>query len=161
MEILNEKEYKFIQKKVLELFLQNEIGEETISFSSPSFGEIWICKIPVLVVGKQISFKTMHRPVLVVDDTHEHFMKGDKKNYYVLKITTQEDSYSRMKMKNLENTGLLKPSFIRIELPIKVEKEQFLYPIGYYERKEVEKILTKILKKMQNKRFLLVQNKDI
>ena len=92
MEILNEKEYKFIQKKILELFLQNEIGEETISFSSPLFGEIWICKIPVLVVGKQITFKTMHRPVLVVDDTHEHFMKGDKKNYYVLKITTQEDS---------------------------------------------------------------------
>ena len=66
-----------------------------------------------------------------------------------------------MKMKNLKNTGLLKPSFIRIELPIKVEKEQFLYPIGYYEGKEVEKILTKILKKMQNKRFFLVQNKDI
>ena len=145
MEIFNEIEYEFIQKKLLELFLQNTIQEQTISFGLPSFGEIWICKIPVLVTGKNASFKTMHRPVLIVDDTHEHFIKGDKRNYYVLKITSQEDPYERIKMKNLENTGLVKTSFIRMELPIKVEKEQFLYPIGYYERKEVEKILTKIV----------------
>ena len=91
----------------------------------------------------------MKRPVLVVDDTHEHFVKMDKKNYYVLKITSQDDSYQRIKIKNLEKTGLLKESFIRIELPLKVEKEQFLYRIGSYDIEEVQKIMNKVMKKLQ------------
>ena len=94
-------------------------------------------------------FKTMKRPILVIDDTHENFIKNDTKNYYGLKITSQKDSYQRIKIKNLTNTGLYKESFIRIELPLKVEKEQFLYRIGVYDKEKVEKIKNRILKKLK------------
>ncbi len=149
MEIFSQKEFNFKQSEYFELFNQNVIEEEYASYNNPLFGEVWICKIPVLVLDNELIFKSVKRPVLVVDDTHEHFVKMDKKNYYVLKITSQDDSYQRIKIKNLEKTGLLKESFIRIELPLKVEKEQFLYRIGSYDIEEVQKIMNKVMKKLQ------------
>ena len=149
MEIFNEKEFAFNQTKYFNLIDRNLIEEDQNTYASPKFGEIWVCKVPVIVLKNELTFKTMKRPVLVVDDTHEHFIKMDKKNYYVLKITSQEDPYQRIKVKNLEKTGLVKESFIRIELPLKVEKEQFLYRIGSYDIEEVQKITNKVMKKLQ------------
>ena len=149
MEIFSQKEFNFKQSEYFELFNQNIIEEEYATYNNPLFGEVWICKIPVLVLDNELIFKSVKRPVLVVDDTHEHFVKMDKKNYYVLKITSQDDSYKRIKIKNLEKTGLIKESFIRIELPLKVEKEQFLYRIGSYDIEEVQKIMNKVMKKLQ------------
>lgn len=149
MEIFSQKEFNFKQSEYFELFNQNIIEEEQSAYEKPKLGEIWICKIPVLVVGEEVFFKTMKRPILVIDDTHENFIKNDTKNYYGLKITSQKDSYQRIKIKNLTNTGLYKESFIRIELPLKVEKEQFLYRIGVYDKEKVEKIKNRILKKLK------------
>ena len=149
MEIFSQKEFNLKQVEYFELFNQNMIDEEQITYEKPKFGEIWICKIPVLIVGEEVFFKTMKRPVLIIDDTHENFMKNDTKNYYGLKITSQKDSYQRIKIENLTNTGLYKESFIRIELPIKIEQEQFLYRIGIYDKEKVEKIKKKILKKLK------------
>ena len=149
MEIFSQKEFNFKQSEYFELCNQNIIEEDKIAYDNPKLGEIWICKIPVLVVGEEVFFKTMKRPILVIDDTHENFIKNDTKNYYGLKITSQKDSYQRIKIKNLTNTGLYKESFIRIELPLKVEKEQFLYRIGVYDKEKVEKIKNRILKKLK------------
>lgn len=152
MEIITLKKYNEIVNEYLFFEVNNFIKEEDANYQSPSFGEIWICLMPIIVFdGANILFKTLKRPVLVIDDTKGHFIKNDQKNYYVLKITSQPDSYQRIKIKNLESTGLLKESFIRLEIPLKVEKNQFLYQIGYYKKEFVIKILEKIVKNIQKK----------
>ena len=119
---------------------------------SPSFGEIWICQVPVLVVlENEITFKTMNRPILVIDDGHGHFIKNDHKNYYGLKITSQEDSYQRMKIKAYYKYGLQKESYLRLEIPLKIEKEQFLYKISCFSYKEMVKIMAKLRQTVINK----------
>ena len=146
MEILSE--LKFFE-------LQNEFFTDFVfedSFDVPCFGDIWICKIPLLVVKEEgVFFETMNRPVLVIDDGHGHLILNDQRNYYVLKITSQADSYQRIKIKNYCDLGLQKESFIRIEVPLKVEKEQFLYKIGKYDAKEMNVLVKKVLKNMINK----------
>ncbi len=123
------------------------IRESSLAIASPIFGEIWICEMPILLKNdKTISFEKIARPVLVVDDRSEHFIKHDIKNYYVLKITSQKDTYQRVKINNHERLGLQKESYIRIELPIKVEKSQFLYKIGYLGPKTTNAYLLKVKK---------------
>ena len=123
------------------------IKESSLAIASPIFGEILICEMPILLKNdKIISFEKIARPVLVVDDRSEHFIKHDIKNYYVLKITSQKDTYQRVKINNHERLGLQKESYIRIELPIKVEKSQFLYKIGYLGPKTTNAYLLKVKK---------------
>ena len=123
------------------------IKESSLAIASPIFGEIWICEMPILLKNDgTISFEKIARPVLVIDDRCEHFIKHDRKNYYVLKITSQKDTYQRVKINNYERFGLQKESFIRIELPIKVEKSQFLYKIGYLGSKITNTYLLKVKK---------------
>lgn len=122
-----QKELEEISNLVSELCLR----EDYLSFVTPKFGEIWICRIPVLVSNEgKVFFETIARPVLIIDDTHEHFIKHDFKNYYVLKITSQKDTYQRIKIFDYEKYGLQKESFVRLEIPLKVEKCQLLYKIG-------------------------------
>lgn len=129
----------------------DEIREEEISLVSPRYGDIWVCILPILVLEKDtISFQTQKRPILVIDDTQEHFIKNDHKNYYGLKITSQEDSYQRVLIKNYYQLGLRKKSYLRLELPIKIEREQFLYKISRIEEKSMKKytkLITDFIKK--------------
>ena len=129
----------------------DEIREEEISLVSPRYGDIWICIMPILVLEKdEITFQTQKRPILVIDDTKEHFIKNDHKNYYGLKITSQEDSYQRLPIKDYQQLGLRKKSYLRIELPIKIEREQFLYKISRIEEKSMKKytkLITDFIKK--------------
>ena len=129
----------------------DEIREEDISLVSPKYGDIWICALPILVLEKdRITFQTQKRPILVIDDTQEHFIKNDHKNYYGLKITSQEDSYHRLPIKNYQQLGLRKKSYLRLELPIKIEREQFLYKISKIEEKTMKKymkLITDFIKK--------------
>ena len=131
MELYLKEELQKEIQEIASLFSFSLLEEETRSFSRPRFGEVWICQIPILIVNDgEVTFETMSRPVLVVDDTREHFIKHDKKNYYVLKITTQKDSYQRIRIAHYKKLGLQKESFVRIELPLKVERCQLLYKIG-------------------------------
>ena len=129
----------------------NEIREEEISLVSPRYGDIWVCILPILVLEKdRIIFQTQKRPILVIDDTQEHFIKNDYKNYYGLKITSQEDSYQRLPIENYQKLGLRKKSYLRLELPIKIEREQFLYKISKIEEKTMKKymkLITDFIKK--------------
>ena len=129
----------------------DEIREEEISLVSPRYGDIWVCILPILVLEKDtISFQTQKRPILVIDDTQEHFIKNDHKNFYGLKITSQEDSYQRLLIKNYHQLGLRKKSYLRLELPIKIEREQFLYKISRIEEKSMKKytkLITDFIKK--------------
>lgn len=129
MEILNELEIQQLELELIEI-LGFQVREDN-SFGNPSFGEIWICQLPILKeINGEIQFATVHRPVLVIDDTTEHFVKKDTRNYYVLKLTSQKDSYRREEIPDYQLYGLQKKSYIRIEIPLKVEKCQFCYKIS-------------------------------
>ena len=145
MKYMTRQDYLKEQEDLL-LFTDNlEIHEDNYEIKNPIFGEIWVCSLPILVIEKEkIVFKTQNRPVLIIDDTHEHFIKEDLKNYYGLKITSQKDSYHRILIENYKEIHLKKESFIRLELPLKIERQQCLYKISKIDEKKMKKYLKQI-----------------
>ena len=91
-----------------------------------SIGDIWIITIPILKYNKDgtIEVELQKRPVLIIDDGRGLIVEEDKRNYHALKLTTQSDPYCRKLIKDWKKIGLRSKSYIRIELPIKIEKEQ-------------------------------------
>lgn len=151
MNILKHEEFLLELNDISTLTFPNVVKSDNLDYGNPSFGEIWVCQIPILHHHNgNILFETISRPILVLDDGHAYFVKNDNKNYYVLKITSQMDSYQRVPIKNYRDIGLQKKSFVRIEVPLKVEKEQFLYRIGQLSQKETIKYLKKVQSFIQN-----------
>lgn len=96
----------------------------------PKIGEIWLVVIPIIYVeNEEVSFKTQKRPVLILDDGRGFIVEEDNKNYHVFKLTSQNDSYKRILIKNWRELGLKTKSYIRIEMPIKIEESQFVFKI--------------------------------
>ena len=97
----------------------------------PVIGEIWITAIPIIYYdkNKDINVKIQKRPVLVLDDGRGLIVEEDTRNYHVFKVTSQPDSYKRKLIKNWKELGLKKKSYIRIEMPIKIEEGQFINKI--------------------------------
>jgi len=91
-----------------------------------SIGEIWIAIIPLLKYNenKEILVDLQKRPVLILDDGRGLLVEEDKRNYHILKLTTQNDPYKRKLIKNWKEIGLKYKSYIRIEMPIKLEELQ-------------------------------------
>ena len=92
-----------------------------------TIGDIWVVTIPVLKYNKtkDLMVELQKRPVLVLDDGRGLLVEEDNRNFHALKLTTQADPYKRKLIKNWKELGLRKKSYIRIELPIKIEAEQF------------------------------------
>lgn len=90
-------------------------------------GDIWIVTIPILKYNKdgEVTVELQKRPVLILDDGRGLIVEEDNRNYHVLKLTTQNDPYKRKPIKNWKQLGLKRKSYIRIEMPIKIEEEQF------------------------------------
>ena len=90
-------------------------------------GEIWLVTIPILEFDENgdINVKLQKRPCLILDDGRGLIVEEDSRNYHVLKLTTQFDKYKRKLIKDWKELGLAKKSYIRIEMPIKIEKAQF------------------------------------
>ena len=90
-------------------------------------GEIWLVTIPILEFDENgdINVKLQKRPCLILDDGRGLIVEEDSRNYHVLKLTTQYDKYKRKLIKDWKELGLAKKSYIRIEMPIKIEKAQF------------------------------------
>ena len=93
----------------------------------PSIGEIWIVAIPVIYYDENsdITVQIQRRPVLVLDDGRGLIVEEDKRNFHVFKLTTQDDPYKRIPIKNWKQLGLKYKSYVRIEMPIKIEAQQF------------------------------------
>ena len=93
----------------------------------PVIGEIWVAAIPIIYYDKDedINVKIQRRPVLILDDGRGLIVEEDKRNYHVFKLTTQNDSYKRKLIKNWKELGLKYKSYVRIEMPIKIEEAQF------------------------------------
>ena len=92
-----------------------------------SIGDIWIVTIPVLKYNDagDLMVELQKRPVLILDDGRGLLVEEDNRNFHVLKLTTQSDPYKRKLIKNWKELGLKHKSYIRIEIPIKIEEEQF------------------------------------
>ncbi len=90
-------------------------------------GEIWLVTIPILEVddNNDINVKLQRRPCLILDDGRGLIVEEDNRNFHVLKLTTQYDRYKRKIIKDWKEIGLKKKSYIRIEIPIKIESAQF------------------------------------
>lgn len=102
-------------------------------------GEIWLITIPILQFDENgdINVKLQKRPCLILDDGRGLIVEEDNRNFHVLKLTTQYDKYKRKLIKDWKNLGLAKKSYIRIEMPIKIEKAQFDRRITKLSEKEL------------------------
>lgn len=92
----------------------------------PEIGDVWLITIPVLTYNEnnEIGVLLQKRPCLIVDDGRGLIVEEDNRNYHVLKLTTQSDPYKRKLIENWREIGLLKKSYVRIEMPIKIEIQQ-------------------------------------
>lgn len=111
-------------------------------------GEIWLITIPVLTYDKDnnININLQKRPCLIVDDGRGLIVEQDKRNYHVLKLTTQYDRYKRKLLKNWKKYGLIKKSYIRIEMPIKIENQQLVTKITSISKQELLEMYNEIYK---------------
>lgn len=73
-------------------------------------------------------------------------MKYDRRNYHVLKLTSQKDSYKRKKIKNWRELELKMKSYIRIEMPIKIEEQQFDRKISTLPEKQLLEMYSEVYK---------------
>lgn len=92
----------------------------------PEIGDVWLITIPVLTYNEnnEIWVLLQKRPCLIVDDGRGLIVEEDNRNYHILKLTTQNDPYKRKLISNWKEIGLLRKSYVRIEMPIKIEIQQ-------------------------------------
>lgn len=98
-------------------------------------GEIWIVLIPKIYIsddGEDINVALEKRPCLIVDDGRG-FLIEENSNYSGLKLTTREAKATKVKrreIKNWKELGLKHKSYVRIELPLKIEEQQLINKIN-------------------------------
>lgn len=91
-------------------------------------GEIWLVAIPVLFVKGENNFDTgfQIRPYLIVDEG-KGMLVLENSDYLALKITTKKNKIKNVEeIKNWKELGLKEKSFIRIEIPQRIEPNQLI-----------------------------------
>lgn len=113
-----------------------------------SIGEIWLVTIPILTYDseKNINISLQKRPCLILDDGRGLIVEQDNKNFHILKLTTQYDPYKRKLIKNWKSIGLLKKSYVRIEIPIKIEEEQLITKVAELTQDELLEMYSEVYK---------------
>lgn len=97
-------------------------------------GDIWVTLIPKLIIDENndsIQVILEKRPCLIVDDGRG-FLIEENANYSGLKLTTRSsilENVVRKEIKNWKELGLKRKSYIRIELPLKIESQQLVNKI--------------------------------
>lgn len=111
-----------------------------------AIGEIWIVSIPILKYNDDgiITVELQKGPVLVLDDGRGLIVEEDQRNIHVLKLTTQSDPYKRKLIKNWHELGLKRKSYIRIEIPIKIESQQLERKISILPEEQLLEIYNEI-----------------
>ncbi len=129
----------------------------------PVIGDIWIVAIPIIYYdeNKDINVKIQKRPVLVLDDGRGLIVEEDKKNYHVFKLTTQGDPYKRILIKNWKELGLKSKSYVRIEMPIKIEEEQFESKITEMPADELQRYYQELYKLLNIKTLEKLSKKEL
>lgn len=97
-------------------------------------GDIWVTLIPKLIIDENndsIQVILEKRPCLIIDDGRG-FLIEENANYSGLKLTTRSsilENVVRKEIKNWKELGLKRKSYIRIELPLKIESQQLVNKI--------------------------------
>lgn len=97
-------------------------------------GDIWVTLIPKLIIDENndsIQVILEKRPCLIIDDGRG-FLIEENANYSGLKLTTRNsilENVVRKEIKNWKELGLKRKSYIRIELPLKIESQQLVNKI--------------------------------
>ena len=97
-------------------------------------GDIWVTIIPKLIIDENndsIQVILEKRPCLIIDDGRG-FLIEENANYSGLKLTTRSsilENVVRKEIKNWKELGLKRKSYIRIELPLKIESQQLVNKI--------------------------------
>lgn len=111
-------------------------------------GEIWLVTIPILKYDENdnVSITLQKRPCLIVDDGRGLLVEEDNRNLHILKLTTQYDRYKRKLIKNWKEIGLKKKSYVRIEMPIKIEQPQLIVQITKLSENDLLEMYNEIYK---------------
>ena len=94
--------------------------------------EIWLVAMPTLFVKGENDFDTgfQIRPYLIVDDG-KGMLILENPDYLALKITTKSNKIKDVKeIKNWKELGLKAKSYIRIEIPQRIEQNQLIGKIA-------------------------------
>ena len=111
-------------------------------------GEIWLVLMPIISyhANGDININLQKRPCLIIDDGRGLVVEQDNRNYHILKLTTQFDSYKRKLIKNWKNMGLKRKSYVRIEMPIKLEEEQLDRKVAELSEHDLLEIYSEVYK---------------
>ena len=111
-------------------------------------GEIWLVTIPILTYDEEgnVNINLQKRPYLIIDDGRGLIVEQDNKNFHILKLTTQYDKYKRKLIKRWKEIGLKEKSYIRVEMPIKIENQQLIKKITTLSQNELLEIYNEIYK---------------
>lgn len=96
--------------------------------SRAKLGEIWLVAIPILYAKGNNDFDTgfQIRPFLIVDEG-KGMLVLENKDYLALKITTKKNKLKNVEeIKNWKELGLKEKSYIRIEIPQRIESTQLI-----------------------------------
>ena len=91
-------------------------------------GEIWLVVIPVLKTKEDNTYDASFqiRPFLIVDEG-KGMLVMENPDYLALKITTKKNKVNNVQeIKNWKEIGLKQKSYIRIEIPERVEQNQLI-----------------------------------
>ena len=91
-------------------------------------GEIWLVVIPVLRIKDENDYDTTFqiRPFLIVDEG-KGMLVMENPDYLALKITTKKNKINNVQeIKNWKEIGLKQKSYIRIEIPERIEQGQLI-----------------------------------
>ena len=94
-------------------------------------GEIWLVAMPILLVKDDNSFDTAFqiRPFLIVDEG-KGMLVLENPDYLGLKITTKKNNVKHVEeIRNWKELGLKEKSYIRIEIPERIEQSQLIRKI--------------------------------
>lgn len=112
-------------------------------------GEIWVAVIPKIYYddrNDEVQINIERRPCLIVDDGRG-FLIEENSNYSALKLTTRKshlETVNRKELKNWKELGLKRKSYVRIELPIKIEPEQLVKKITKLSNEEMRSYLKEL-----------------
>lgn len=101
-------------------------------------GEIWLVAMPVLLVNCENNFDTgfQIRPFLIVDEG-KGLLVLENADYLALKLTTKNNNITNVKeIKNWKQIGLKQKSYVRIEIPQRIEQNQLIGKIAEMKKEQ-------------------------
>lgn len=116
----------------------------------PEIGDIWVTIIPKIeTYNNRISNVMLERRLcLIIDDGHGFIIEKNN-DYLGMKITTQ-DKKNKKEIRNWYDVGLKQKSFVRIEMPIKIERNQLVKKIGKLSKCDTYVYINELMNFMNN-----------